>query len=314
MLVDRHIGVRQEIKGRHGKVMADELDAYGATISAAVQERPDTRSIKELANKPLEPPFAKRIESQIIAEHPKRLGDSAVLTLDGYGTLVDKESGVVGALMPWLNDVGVTAGRGEIIRAFGQAERANLQPGLGYREVLSKAHDLVAEFFGVAPDPKAAKAFAHSVGLWPVHPDAPAALAYLKQHFQLVVLTNADHTSFAKTNEALGVEFDAIYTAEEARSYKPDCGAFTFLLDRLSEAGIDKHQVLHVAGSIRFDHVPAKRLGMATCWIHRAHTKQRLAKAQRLGIDVHPDFRFSTLGALAEAHWSENSMAATATG
>jgi len=285
--------------------MADELDIDGATMTAAVQERQQTGGMADRTAKSDDAPARKRIESTVVAECPKHLSDAAVLTLDGYGTLVDRESGVVAALMPWLNDAGVTAGRGEILRAFSQAERANLEPGIGYRDVLEKAHEMVAEFFGVAPNRHAAEAFVGSIGRWPVHPDVPSALAYLKQHFQLVVLTNADHASFAVTNEALGVEFDAIYTAGDAGSYKPDSRAFSFLLDRLGEADIGKHQVLHVAGSIRFDHVPAKRLGMATCWIHRHRAEQRLTKAQRLGIDVHPDFRFSTLGALAEAHWQE---------
>lgn len=240
-----------------------------------------------------------------IAERPRRLSDAAVLTFDGYGTLIDRESGIVSALMPWLHDVGVIAGRGEILRAFVQAERANLVPGVRYRDVLVHVHDTLAEFFGVAADRKAAEEFAGSIGRWPVHPDAPAALAYLKQHFHLVVLTNADHAAFDIANQALGVDFDAVYTAEDTGTYKPSTGMFAFLLNKLEEAGIARHQVLHVAGSIRFDHVPAKRLAMNTCWIHRKHGEQRLANARKRGLDVHPDFRFRTLGGLADAHWAD---------
>ncbi len=279
--------------------MTGELETcfYGSTSDTALRER--------LSNVVVERRPASRDQNRTVAERPKRLSDAAVLTFDGYGTLVDRESGIVAAIMPWLRDVGVTAGRGEIIRAFTQAERACLTPGIPYRDVLMMVHDMVAEFFGVAPDRDAARAFSGSIGQWPIHPDAAAALNYLKQHVQLVVLTNADHASFAITNEALGVEFDAVYTAEDAGSYKPGTGPFSYLLDRLDEAGIGKHQILHVAGSIRFDHVPAKRLGMTTCWIQRKHGEQRMAKVRRLGIDVHPDFRFSTLGALADAHWLE---------
>jgi 2-haloalkanoic acid dehalogenase type II len=277
--------------------MADEFDSCGTAVNMAVRDKPLSGSVQDS--------LKKRIEKTPVAERPRRLSDAAVLTLDGYGTLVDRESGIVAALMPWLNDAGVTAGRGEIIRAFNQAERTHLEPGVRYRDVLRSVHDKVAEFFGVKPDRQAAETFAGSMGRWPVHADAAEALAYLKQHFQLVVLTNADHASIAETAETLGVEFDAVYTAEEAGSYKPSTGLFTYLLERLGEAGIGKHQTLHVAGSIRFDHVPAKRLGMSTCWIHRKHAEQRLNKAQRLGINIHPDFRFSTLGALAEAHWME---------
>ncbi|MEM7044896.1 MAG: HAD family hydrolase [Pseudomonadota bacterium] len=241
----------------------------------------------------------------VLAERPRRLSDVSVLTLDGYGTLVDRDSGIIEALMPWLRDVGVTAGRNEVLRAFAQAERANLTPGITYRDVLIRVHDQLAEFFGVDRDQKAAKEFAASIGRWPVHPDVPEALAYLKQHFQLVVLTNADHASFDVTNEALGVEFDAVYTAEDTGLYKPNSGMFAYLLNKLGEAGIDQRNTLHVAGSIRFDHVPAKRLGMSTCWIHRQHGPERLNEAQKRGLDVHPDFRFQTLGMLTDRHLQE---------
>lgn len=266
-----------------------ELWSQGAALEADVADA----SLGELAS------------TASVAERPLRLSDAAVLTLDGYGTLVDRETGIVSALMPWLRDVGVSAGRNEILRAFSQAERANLRPGARYRDILIQVHDQLAEFFGVEADRSAAEDFAGSIGRWPVHPDAPAALAYLKQHFQLVVLTNADHASFDATNQALGVEFDAVYTSEDTGTFKPSTGMFAFLLDRLEEAGIEKRRVLHAAGSIRFDHVPAKRLGMKTCWIHRRFGPERSPEAQKRGLDVHPDFRFRTLGGLVDAHWAE---------
>ncbi len=279
-------------------MMVGDVDVcfYGSTSNTAVSEKNLTRSVDASGNAPKAPGFAER---------PRRLSDASVLTLDGYGTLVDRESGIITALMPWLHDVGVTAGRSEILRAFAQAERANLFPGVSYREVLIRVHDQLADFFNVARDRKAAEEFAGSIGRWPVHPDAPAALAHLKQHFQLVILTNADHAAFDLTNEALGVEFDAVYTAEDAGVYKPNTGMFSFLLNKLQEAGIEKQSVMHVAGSIRFDHVPAKRLAMNTCWIHRKHGPTPPADRKKRAIDVHPDFRFRTLGGLADAHWAE---------
>lgn len=279
--------------------MVGEMDVcfYGSTSGSSVAEKRLTGIVeRQRTNTNIQAP---------VGERPRRLNDAAVLTLDGYGTLVDRENGVIGALMPWLHDVGVTAGHGEILRVFAQAEQANLMPGISYRDVLVRVHDTLAEFFGVNRNPTAAEDFASSIGRWPIQPDAPAALAYLKQHFQLVVLTNADHAAFDATNEALGIEFDAVYTAEDTGTFKPDTGMFNYLLNKFEEVGIEKRQVLHVAGSIRFDHVPAKRLAMNTCWIHRKNGAERLAKAHKRGLDVHPDFRFRTLGGLADAHWAE---------
>ena len=241
----------------------------------------------------------------------RRLSDYSVLTLDCYGTLVDRDSGIINALMPWLNDAGITAGRGEILRAFSQTERAKLvtTPDVCYRDILLELHEELAQFFEISSNHKAAKAFASSIKDWPIHNDVPAALAYLRKHYRLVVLTNIDHQSFEQTNKALGVEFDAVYTAEDIGSYKPSMRSFDFLLSRLAKAKIAKDRVLHVAGSLRFDHVPAKRRGMNTCWIHRPHARSRMKGSTTKGIDVHPDFHFESLGALTEAHKTEISEA-----
>ncbi len=236
-----------------------------------------------------------------------RLGGYTALTLDCYGTLVDRDSGIINAITPWLNDAGVSASRGEILRAFGQAERAKLvtTPEACYRDLLIEVHRDMAQFFETPSDAKAAEAFASSISEWPIHNDVPAALAYLKKHYRLMILTNIDRCSFQQTNKALGVEFDAVYTAEDIGSFKPSMRSFDYLLTRLAKADIAKDRVLHVAGSLRFDHVPAKRRGMNTCWIHRPDARSRMNGTTTKGIKVHPDFHFESLGALAEAHRAE---------
>lgn len=267
---------------------------YGTTADRPVKFSNETRPAK---------PRLVALEQ----EAKRRLGDYAVLTLDCYGTLVDRDTGIISALMPWLNDAGVTAGRGEILRAFSQAERAKLvtAPGVCYRDVLLEVHDSLAKFFDVGRDRKAAEAFAASIKDWPIHADVPGALAYLKKHYRLVVLTNIDHRSFEQTNKALGVQFDAVYTAEDIGTYKPSMRSFDYLLGRLAKADIAKERVLHVAGSLRFDHVPAKRRGMSTCWINRPHGRPRMKGSMTKGIEVHPDFHFESLGALTDAHAAE---------
>ena len=65
------------------------------------------------------------------------------------------------------------------------------------------------------------------------------------------------------------MEFDATYTAEDIGSYKPDPRNFDYMLAHLAARGIAREQILHTAESLYHDHVPAKRVGLATCWIHR---------------------------------------------
>ena len=149
----------------------------------------------------------------------------------------------------------------QLLDAFGPVEHEveEAYPALIYSQLLEKVHEGLSERFGVAPDPAEAAAFGASVGDWPAFPDSAEALAYLKQHYQLIILSNVDRKSFAGSNRRLGVEFDQILTAEEIGSYKPDLRNFDYLLARAGEAGIAKHELLHTAQSLFHDHVPANR-------------------------------------------------------
>ncbi len=236
-----------------------------------------------------------------------RLSDFSVLSFDCYGTLIDWETGITRAVAPWLNDVGVTASRDEILRAFASAQ-SDLQlatPGAPYPEILAAAHPVMAEHFGAPLSAEAAAAFGVSVRDWPPFPDSAEALNYLAQHYQLVILSNVDRASFAHSNRKLEVAFDAIFTAQDIGSYKPDPGNFRYMLDRLTERGVSKEQILHTAESLYHDHAPAKHFGLATCWIHRRAGQAGHGATRPPEVEVHPDFRFESLAEMAAAHRAE---------
>ena len=71
-----------------------------------------------------------------------------------------------------------------------------------------------------------AEAYGLSVRDWPAFEDSVEALRYLKQHYKLIILSNVDNRTFSYSNARLGVEFDAIYSAE-------DIGAYLDQLDEL---------------------------------------------------------------------------------
>ena len=100
----------------------------------------------------------------------------------------------------------------------------------------------------------------------------------------------------------LGVDFDAIYTAQDIGSYKPDTRKFVYLLERLAELGVGKEQVLHVAQSLFHDHAPANALGLRSAWIDRRAETGGLGATAAPPGDVRYDARFVSLGALADAH------------
>jgi 2-haloalkanoic acid dehalogenase type II len=236
-----------------------------------------------------------------------RLCDFSALTFDCYGTLIDWETGIFEALAPWLERAGDNLERDQVLEAFAQTESAQqaATPAMRYADLLAEVHRGLAERFGIAPDPAAAKTFGASVKDWPAFSDSAEALAYLKRHYQLVILSNVDRASFAPSNQKLGVAFDAIYTAEDIGSYKPDARNFSYLLSHLAERGIGKAEILHTAESLFHDHIPAKRVGLATCWIHRRAGKDGHGATRVPDTDVRPDFRFESMAAMAEAHRAE---------
>lgn len=236
-----------------------------------------------------------------------KLSDFDVLTFDCYGTLIDWETGIGAAIGPWLLRWGMTATPEQILAAFAAAEAPQQEatPGMPYPELLARVHGAVAAHFGLAPDADAAAAFGRSIEHWPAFPDSAEALAYLKRHYKLVILSNVDRDSFAHSARRLGVAFDAVYTAEDIGSYKPDPRNFEYMLARLAEEGIAQERILHTAESLYHDHIPAKRLGLATCWIHRRAGRSGHGATRPPEVDVSPDFRFATLGEMADAHRAE---------
>jgi 2-haloacid dehalogenase len=104
------------------------------------------------------------------------------------------------------------------------------------------------------------------VGDWPAFPDSAPALARLGTRFRLGVITNCDDDLFALSNRRLGVAFDWVVTAQQVGSYKPVPRNFEVALERI---GLPRDRILHVAQSLFHDHVPARRLGLATAWIDR---------------------------------------------
>jgi 2-haloacid dehalogenase len=237
-----------------------------------------------------------------------RLGEFSVLTFDCYGTLIDWETGICEAIRPWLERQGARASRDQILAAFAEAEAPQqaATPGMLYPELLARVHLQIAERFGVAPDADGAAAFGRSIADWPAFPDSAEALAYLGRHYRLVILSNVDRASFAHSNEKLGVAFDAVYTAEDVGSYKPDPRNFEHMLARLGERGIAPAEILHTAESLYHDHVPAKRCGLATCWIHRRAGQAGHGATRAPEAEVTPDFRFATLAEMAAAHRAES--------
>ena len=236
-----------------------------------------------------------------------RLSDFKVLTFDCYGTLIDWESGMIAALTPIAARAPTALSRDAILAAHARAESSQQRytPSMPYRDLLAVVCKRLAEEWKAPVTWDECLAYGRSVADWPAFPDSAEALAYLKRHFELVILSNVDNASFAHSNRRLGVAFDAICVAEDIGSYKPSPRNFDYMLEALARRGIAPDQILHVAESLFHDHGPANAAGLRSAWIHRRHAAGGFGATMDPGTMPRYDFRFESMAGLVAAHRSE---------
>jgi 2-haloalkanoic acid dehalogenase type II len=239
------------------------------------------------------------------------LSDFEVISFDCYGTLIDWETGIWDALQPlfMVNGFG-RATRRQALQAYARLESRveRAHPDLAYPEILRRVHAGLAEELGLSSTPSMDADFASSVGDWPAFADTAEALRQLGRRFRLVILSNVDRASFARSSRKLGVRFDAVYKAQDIGSYKPDLANFRYLKERVErDLGVRAEKILHAAQSLYHDHAPARASGLANAWIDR----QRLSEGGDWGatsaIERRPevDYRFFSLAELATAATAE---------
>lgn len=281
---------RRPASGRD--TLGNPLHGCELPVEAALVRRPELGGVTSDTVRPRE-------RSALLAG----LGDFTALSFDCYGTLVDWESGLWRVLEPWLSEGGKSVSRAAALGAFGRHESAQEEatPELVYSQLLERVHGRLAREWALAEDSDRARAFAASIGTWEPFPDTREALRRLKQRYRLFVLSNVDERSFAATASRLGVTFDGVFTAEAIGSYKPNRRNFEYLLARLRERGIGREQLLHCAQSLFHDVVPARELGIATCWIDRGAGRGDTGATPPPGRRAEPDFRFASLEELAAA-------------
>ena len=189
------------------------------------------------------------------------------LTFDCYGTLIDWDRGILSTLRPVLAAHGRNLSDAGILELFAAIERIE-EAGeyRTYRQILEAVMTKIAARLVFRISSQEVRSLPDSLGDWAPFPDTVAALRQLKKRYKLAVISNTDDDLFARTAAHLEVPFDAVITAQQARSYKPSLNNFRVALDRL---GSGQEQVLHVAQSLYHDVAPANELGIASVWVNR---------------------------------------------
>ena len=191
------------------------------------------------------------------------------VSFDCYGTLVDWETGISTAVGEVLDARGITRSRAEVLALYAEIEPGvqDSQSFLEYRRVLRRVMASIGDELGFECAEPELDCLVTTLPNWPVYPEVADALRALKERYKLAIISNVDDDLFAGTAKALGAEFDAVVTAEQVGSYKPDLRNFDAASARM---GVDRRRWLHVAESLYHDIAPANRLGIKSVWVNRA--------------------------------------------
>jgi len=229
--------------------------------------------------------------------------DYRALSFDCYGTLIDWEAGIMNWADGWRRRTGVKLTPDVFLAAFSKHERGvqSELPATAYPDILAEVARRIATANGLPMGDEDARSFGQSVGDWPAFPDRTDALRALSERFKLVILSNVDRTSFARSNERLAVKFDAIITAEDVGSYKPDPQNFDTLRATVDGMGIARHELLHVGESLYHDVLPANRDEIDVVWIDRSRNRSNARASGNVTQSFTTFAEFSSMRDFAEA-------------
>ena len=217
------------------------------------------------------------------------------ISFDCYGTLIEWEAGILPVLRGVLGRHGQALNDAAILELYGEFEaEAEGSAYQSYGGVLQSVVRAYAARLDFTPTSADITSLSESVPSWPPFPDTVAALRQLEKRYHLAVISNIDDDLFAETQKHLGVEFEAVITAEQARSYKPSLKTFQLALNTLA---IRPEHLLHVGQSIYHDVLPAQSLGIPTVWVNRKSARPGVGAVRP--AEGRPDLEVPDLATLA---------------
>ncbi|MFC3898361.1 haloacid dehalogenase type II [Lentzea rhizosphaerae] len=136
-----------------------------------------------------------------------------------------------------------------------------------YHEVLHSSLRNAMRLHGLEYRESDGDALVEAVPTFGPWPEVPDALRALKKKYEIAIISNTDDNLIARNVENIGVEFDYVITAQQAKAYKPDLQTFEYAFQTMD---VDPSQVIHVAQGWEYDHIPTRDLGLQRrVWINR---------------------------------------------
>lgn len=164
-----------------------------------------------------------------------------------YGTLVDRNRGVLNALRPLLERAPHSVQPDALLRLYRSrvADERCAAPTIGQRQLQCIVHDAIARSLGIpaneAVDWEQAMAFAKRLDQWPIYEDVPGALQYLSKFYQLIVVIPGEPGDDDALSERLmnGDALQVVYQTDDVDQT---------LADTLATANVHRSELLPVRG------------------------------------------------------------------
>ncbi len=199
---------------------------------------------------------------------------TAWVTFDCYGTLIDWESGI-------REFFRTTLGRDDLLEEWEEIQFRMIQePYRRYSVILADSLRETLNARGLRYHPEMGEAFARALPSWKPFPETNPALERLRaKGLKLGIISNIDDALLAQTAKHFSVPFDLLVTAEQARAYKPADTGFRLALERI---GLPARRVTHVAFGDRYDLATARACGMQVMFVNR----HRKALATPVDVEI----------------------------
>ena len=192
-----------------------------------------------------------------------------VITFDCYGTLVQWYEVLlreIGTTLAWR---GVTdANASSILDTFSaQGRRLTAEkPRRPYKDIPCIGFAAAFGEHGLAPSAGKIGRIASSPARMGPHPEVPDVLPRLRKRYQITLVTNSGDDLIAPTVARIGVPFDHVVTAEQARAYKPSRQLFKYAYRTM---GVAPDETVHVAMGMYWDMKARHELGLRGIWVNR---------------------------------------------
>ena len=209
------------------------------------------------------------------------------ITIDFYGTLVRDNNGVVRDICRRISQAAVKriVSPADVGFAWWRVVEEMMTSGTFYdSKTLEKTaiETIIKEFNSVEEPEELFEEIMESLKRPIIYQDTQMFIERLPIDF--AIIENMDRDILEDAAYYCQIETENIIASDEVKLYKPSEEIFLAAADKL---GVSPKEILHAGSSIKYDIVPAKKLGMKTCWINRQKKPKK--------SNVKPDIECSSL-------------------